>query len=35
MQATRPGGALVVTGMGQPVVTLSLTPALMREVDIR
>lgn len=34
MQATKPGGALVLVGMGQPIQTLPLAAAALREVDI-
>lgn len=34
MQATRPGGKLMLIGMGTPIQTLPLSAAALREVDI-
>jgi L-iditol 2-dehydrogenase len=33
-QAARPGGKLVLVGMGSPIQTLQLSTALLKEVDI-
>lgn len=33
-QATRPGGKVVIVGMGNPVQTLPISAAALREVDI-
>lgn len=34
-QATKPGGTLVVVGLGKPEVRFPIVNALVREVDIR
>ena len=34
MQATRPGGRVVLVGFGTPIQTLPISAAAMREVDI-
>lgn len=35
MQATRPGGQVLLIGMGTPVQTLPISAAALREVDIK
>ena len=35
LQATRPGGTVLLVGMGTPVMTLPLGAAALREVDLR
>jgi L-iditol 2-dehydrogenase len=34
MQATRPGGKIMLIGMGNPVQTLPISAAALREVDL-